>query len=183
MSDLTAVRGTLRKGDPCWTLVLDGGDKLFLVGDLSNVHDGEVVMATGQLTEQSFCGAAPTLIVTWIGTKVGGGALVPKAVVRDVMVKVTRSSSDVSPWFRLEGKPMGLSAHGENWVGNFPGVAVSGKLDVYYESNAWKDQKFTLAVEATDPASGKVTKSSWPPVVEEKGYVVIRNALDVGAAE
>jgi hypothetical protein len=183
MPDLILVHGTLRKSTPCWKLETESGESLFVVGDLSKVHDGEVVVATGQPTDQGFCGPGRTLLLHWIGSKVGGADALPKSVIRDVSVKVTFSSMDLNPRFRLEGKPLGLTADGPLWVGYFPGVSVTGKLDVYVESGAWDFQKFTLNVEATDPATGKTYKSDFPPVREKKGYVLLQKTLDVGAGE
>lgn len=182
MPELILVRGTLRKDAPCWTLEIDEAESLFVVGDLSKVHDGQVVLATGQLTDQTFCGQGRTLILHWIGSKVGGADALPLSVVRDVTVKATLSSMDLSPRFRLEGKSLGLTADGPLWVGYFPGVSVTGKLDVYFESGAWDFQKFTLSVEATDPATGKTYKSDFPPLREKKGYVLFQRTLDVGTS-
>lgn len=183
MPDLIMVRGTLRKDTPCWKLETEEGEPLFVVGDLSKVRDGEIVVATGQLTEQAFCGPGRTLVLHWVGSKPGGADALPTTVVRDVTVKVTFSSMDLSPRFRLEGKPLKLTADGSQWVGYFPGVSVTGQLDVYFESGAWDFQKFTLNVEAMDPATNKTYKSDFPTMREKKGYVLFQKTLDVGAAE
>lgn len=182
MPDLTMVRGTLRKHDPCWKLETETGEPLFVVGDLSKVRDGETVMATGQLSDQGFCGPGQTLILHWIGSKAGGADALATTVVRDVTVKVTFSSVDLSPRFRLEGKALGLTGDGPLWVGHFRDLTVTGKLDIYFESGASDFQKFTLYVEATDPATGKTYKSDFPPVREKNGYVRFEKTLDVGAA-
>ncbi|HEX8319539.1 hypothetical protein [Longimicrobium sp.] len=180
MPDLTVARGTLHKGAPCWTLTTDSGETLFVLGDLSKVRDGDTVVAAGQISAQGFCGG-PTLVVHWIGTNTGGADALPDSVIRDITVKVTLSSMDLSPRFRLEGKSLALTADGSNWVGYFAKVTVQGKLDIYFESAAWDFQEFTLLVEAVDSTSGKTYKSDFPPVKEKKGYVAISKTLDVGA--
>ena len=181
MAETICLQGRLEKGNPCWLLHADTGDHYSLVGDLSAVSDGETVFACGHEAQASFCGTAKTLAVTWIAKEIGGKDASPATVVRDVNVTATFSTRDLSPTFKLEEQPLGLTASSNRWVGRFSDVHVEGKLNVFFMSQGWKNQEFTVAVEASDPQdSSKSWKGEWKARVE-KGHVAINKALDVGA--
>jgi hypothetical protein len=182
MAETICLHGRLEKGSPCWLLHADSGDQYSLVGNLSGVSEGETVFVCGVEAQASFCGTARTLAVTWISTEIGGKSALPAAVVRDIKVTATLSTRDLSPTFKLEEHALGLTASSNRWVGRFSDVRVEGKLNVFFMSAGWKNQDFTVSVEATDPDDGsKSWKGEWQATVE-KGHVVINKTLDVGAA-
>ena len=180
MPDVVILRGTLRRGDPCWSIETDDGARVYIVGDLTGVRDADVVYAYGTPAKAPLCGGE-ALALMWISTKYGGSDALPTVVTRDVIVSVTRSSADNSPRFRMEGKPRSLNADGSKWRGAFDAVNVTGELDLSFESDAWPNQQFTLSVEARDPTNRKVWKKDLQGS-ERKGMVLITGSLDVGAA-
>lgn len=182
MSELVPIHGVLRKGNPCWIVKEKTTDTEYaLVGDLSKVRDGDLVYVVGQPAAGGFCGTDRSILVSWIGTNIEGEAALPSVVKRNVKVTVSLSSRDLAPSFRLEGAELRLSGDNGRWIGNFENVSIEGKLDVYFESSVWAFQKLKLAVAVTDPEdSSKSWKKEWEEK-EDKGYVVFKKTLDVGA--
>lgn len=154
----------------------------FLVGNLSGVRDGDAVFVCGTEAAAAFCGDGRALAVSWIGTSMGGAPALPALVHRDVDIDVTRSTRDNSPSFKLEEEDLTLRAAGDKWQGAFPNLPVRGPLDIFFESDGWIDQQFTLTVTARDPKdASKIWSKSYTKTVK-KSHVVFDEDLDVGAA-
>jgi hypothetical protein len=183
MSETICLRGLLRKGNPCWMLRDEAsGETYALIGDLAKVRDGDVVYVCGTMASQQFCGSSAALVVSYIGGDIGGLEKLPSAVERTVRVRATLSSRDYSPRFRLEGVALPLSADGTRWIGEFENIQVQGKLDVFFESDGWKNQPFSVSVDAADPADSSKTWTKEFKATATKGHVAINETLDVGAA-
>lgn len=181
-AETICLQGTVRKGNKCWRLERPDAAPMFLIGDLSKVHDGDSVTVCGNPAQATFCGEGEALAVSFIGTDVGGKDALPKSVIRHIQITATLSERDLSPTFKLEQRKLNLHAANGVWRGSFKNVHVDGELDVFFNSEGWKNQKFTVSVVATDPADPKKT---WPKEFEgvvEKEHVVIDETMDVGAA-
>jgi hypothetical protein len=181
MSDQLCYRGVLRRRDPCW-VVETAETVVALLGALSGVREGDQVYVCGTKAEASFCDCPTALLVTWITSKYGGEDALPSTVRRNVTVKVTLSSRDSLPVFELEGTDLSLTGQHRHWLGEFPDVTVTGKLNVFFRSKGWLDQEFTLVVAAVDPIN---TASTWKKEFKktvDKGRVTFDETIDVGAA-
>ena len=178
---MICVHGTVRQGNPCWRVETAKGT-WNLVGNLAGTRDGDEVYVCGVEATAAFCGAGAALAVSWIGTTMGGGAALPLVVQRDVEVVVTRSTRDNSPTFKLEEQPLTLAAAGGKWQGSFAGIPVHGPLDIFFLSDGWIDQEFTLTVNARDPQDATKTWTKTYTKVVKKSHVAFDEDLDVGAA-
>lgn len=186
MADVTCLKGTVHKGNPCWSLTTDDGKKVYLVGDLSAIHDGDTVYVCGTPAVAEFCGKGKALAVTFISKDVGGKDALPEIVERNIVVSITRSSADDQPEFRMEGRVFSLEASGHDWRGSFERVQVEGKLEIFFSSEAWPKQVFVASIVATDPADPFNPKKKWSQsyqVLSDKGHAVIHEQMDVGAAD
>ena len=182
MAETVCVQGILRRGNPCWALERQDAERIFLIGDLTQVRDGQRVIVCGTPAEVSFCDGN-TLAVSFIAANSAGGDALPKSVTRHIQITATLSERDLSPSFRLEQRDVNLHAVNGTWRTTEKDVHVEGSLDVFFSSKGWKNQKFVVSVVATDPADPTKTWSKEYPRVVEKGHVVIDEKMDVGAAE
>lgn len=182
MPETICVRGRVKRGNTCWRLEMEGSETLFLVGDLSKVRDGDVVTACGSIAEASFCGGR-ALAVSFIGKSIQGEDALPTSATRDIEVSATASERDSSPIFRLEQRTVSLRPSAGEWRVNAKGVHVEGKLDVFFNSKGFRNQKFTVTVTATDPTNGaKIWTEKFTKFVE-KDHVVFDEKMDVGAVD
>jgi hypothetical protein len=179
MAEVICLRGRIRKATPCWLLEVETeATTIAVIGDLSDVKNGEMVTACGHLASASFCGVDRALALTFITPdkpeKVG-------PVARTVEISVTASSSDFSPLLKIEGESRTVALFDGQWKGRFK-VTVNGKMNIIFVSNANEGQQFTMNVAAADESNGKTYTGTFKGS-EKKGVVNVEADMDVGAGE
>ena len=180
MSAVVLKGQLVKSAGPCQGFLAEGGDRYWIVGDFSGAKVEENLYVIGTIADASICGDEPTIIASWIGKQLPSATPVEVSVTRDIEVTATHSTRDPSPTFKLEGREQPLTYDNEEgkWKGKYPSFIVSGNLSVTFVSEAWNNQKFDVAVTATDPQTSKA-KSKTFTGFGKKGEVVIQGDMEV----
>jgi hypothetical protein len=164
------LRGQLTdEGTECQAFRDDAGDLYTLVGDLGRFATGDPVVVCGTIADVSFCNQGTTLAVTSIGHPHGHRDLALRTCT--VEARVTRSSADNSPLFRLEGRTLDLAADGRSWKGTYPEVAIEGPLQIVFHSEGWPNQVFDLEIVVKHPSQPAKDQKAAFRRVTSKGEV------------
>lgn len=178
VSGILCLKGTLTdEGVECQTFRDTQNTLYTLIGDLGGFSDGDQVVVCGTVATASFCLQGTTLAVSSISHP--HGYKDTKSRKRDVEVKITRSSADSAPAFKLEGKPLPLQGQGSVWVGQYPEMIIEGPLQIFFHSGGWKNQLFDLVVTVKTPTKPGKDKTADYHKTTMKGDVTFDESMEL----